>query len=185
MKSIYPETGMNTQYNLLCISPELQTIGACIKCCICLCNRACRLASTADTSPVPYHPCQVTATHLKIGYSKMTATGTHSPNELLWNIRAITQNPTMHQTNIPQWMHHFVAEMCTHVHISVTKWCIVGHGTDALWDCGKWDWCIVRYVQQVGNDHQFVHKSSRQIHTRSVGTHRVQTHSSFLCDITF
>ena len=23
-------------------------------------------------------------------------------------------------------MHYFVTEMCTHVHISVTKWCIVG-----------------------------------------------------------
>ena len=31
-------------------------------------------------------------------------------------------------------MHHFVTEMCTHVHISVTKWCIVGYETDALWD---------------------------------------------------
>ena len=34
-------------------------------------------------------------------------------------------------------MHHFVAEMCTCVHISVTKWCIVGYGTDAFWDL--WD----------------------------------------------
>ena len=31
-------------------------------------------------------------------------------------------------------MNHFVTEMCTHVHISVTKWCIVGYGTGALWD---------------------------------------------------
>ena len=31
-------------------------------------------------------------------------------------------------------MHHFVTEMCTHVHISVTKWSIVGYGTGALWD---------------------------------------------------
>ena len=31
-------------------------------------------------------------------------------------------------------MHHFVTEMCTHVHISVTKCCIVGYGTIALWD---------------------------------------------------
>ena len=31
-------------------------------------------------------------------------------------------------------MHHFVTEMCTHVHISVTKWCIVGCTTGALWD---------------------------------------------------
>ena len=31
-------------------------------------------------------------------------------------------------------LHHFVTEMCTHVHISVTKWCIVRYDTDALWD---------------------------------------------------
>ena len=31
-------------------------------------------------------------------------------------------------------MHHFVTEMCTCVHISVTKWCIVGYETGALWD---------------------------------------------------
>ena len=30
----------------------------------------------------------------------------------------------------------FVTEMCTYVHISVTKWCIVGYGTGALWDLG-------------------------------------------------
>ena len=28
----------------------------------------------------------------------------------------------------------FITEMCTCVHISVTKWCIVGYGTGALWD---------------------------------------------------
>ena len=31
-------------------------------------------------------------------------------------------------------MHHFVTEMCTHVHISVTKLHIVGYGAGALWD---------------------------------------------------
>ena len=54
----------------------------------------------------------------------------------------------MNDTNIHQWpyhkshnaldkyptMHNFVTEMCTHVHISVTKWCIVWYGTGALWD---------------------------------------------------
>ena len=30
-------------------------------------------------------------------------------------------------------MHHFT-EMCTHVHIYFTKWCIVGCGTGAVWD---------------------------------------------------
>ena len=34
-------------------------------------------------------------------------------------------------------MHHFVTEMCTNVHISVTKWCIVGYGTGTLWDLGN------------------------------------------------
>ena len=37
-------------------------------------------------------------------------------------------------------MHHLVTEMCTCVHISVTKWCIVGYETGALWDL--WDWSI-------------------------------------------
>ena len=31
-------------------------------------------------------------------------------------------------------MYHFVTEMCTYVHISVTKWYIMGYGTGALWD---------------------------------------------------
>ena len=39
-------------------------------------------------------------------------------------------------------MHHFVTEMCTCVHISVTKWCIVGYLSDALWDL--WESSILR-----------------------------------------
>ena len=31
-------------------------------------------------------------------------------------------------------MHHFVTEMCTHVHTSVTRWSIVGYRSGALWD---------------------------------------------------
>ena len=31
---------------------------------------------------------------------------------------------------------NFVTEMCTSVHISVTKWCIVGYVSDVLWDSG-------------------------------------------------
>ena len=37
-------------------------------------------------------------------------------------------------------MQYFVTEMCTGVHISVTKWCIVGYLSDALWDL--WDGSI-------------------------------------------
>ena len=31
-------------------------------------------------------------------------------------------------------MQYFVTEMCSNVHISVTKWCIVRHGAGAFWD---------------------------------------------------
>ena len=31
-------------------------------------------------------------------------------------------------------MHHFVTEMCTNVHISVTKWCIMKYQIGELWD---------------------------------------------------
>ena len=31
-------------------------------------------------------------------------------------------------------MHHFLKEMFTHVHISITKWWIVGYGTGAWGD---------------------------------------------------
>ena len=37
-------------------------------------------------------------------------------------------------------MHHFVTEMCTCVHISVTKLCIVVYLSNALWDL--WNWFI-------------------------------------------
>ena len=45
-------------------------------------------------------------------------------------------------------MHHFVSEMCTCVHISVTKWCIVGYLSDALWDL--WDGCVGRFKFKFG-----------------------------------
>ena len=31
-------------------------------------------------------------------------------------------------------MHNSVTEMWTHVHISATKWCVVGYETGVLWD---------------------------------------------------
>ena len=40
---------------------------------------------------------------------------------------ALVTYPKMHRP-------HFETEMCTHVHISVTKWCIVGYVTSALWN---------------------------------------------------
>ena len=31
-------------------------------------------------------------------------------------------------------MHHFATKTCTHVHIAVAEWCIVGYGAGVLWD---------------------------------------------------
>ena len=52
-------------------------------------------------------------------------------------------------------MQHFVTEMCTCVHISVTKWCIVGYLSDALWDLWNGSitilptlWCICNNLLQ-------------------------------------
>ena len=42
-------------------------------------------------------------------------------------------------------MHHFVTEMCTCVHISVTNWCIVGYKSNALWNL--WDVSILMYMR--------------------------------------
>ena len=39
-------------------------------------------------------------------------------------------------------MHHFVTELCKHMHISATKWCMVGYLSDASWDL--WDGCLQR-----------------------------------------
>ena len=39
--------------------------------------------------------------------------------------------------------HQFVTEMCTYVHISATKWYIVGYLSDALWVC--WDVSICHW----------------------------------------
>ena len=40
-------------------------------------------------------------------------------------------------------MHHFVIEICTHVHISVTKWGIVGQG---LVHCGIWGIGSIKFI---------------------------------------
>ena len=52
--------------------------------------------------------------------------------------------PILHTT-----MHGFVTEMCACVHISVTKWCIVGYLSDALWDFwdGSVGWCRQLWLQ--------------------------------------
>ena len=53
-------------------------------------------------------------------------------------------------------MHHFVTAMCTLVHASVTKWCIVGYVTGALWDlCSTFipNWCMGGIDAQIRTVH--------------------------------
>ena len=53
-------------------------------------------------------------------------------------------------------MHHLVTEMCTFVHISVTKGCILGYWFDALWElwngstAEKWNIDIRKITSYIG-----------------------------------
>ena len=65
-------------------------------------------------------------------YGNHTAIVVRNPAGFVSKSAPIT-NPAIHQTNIPQCT-IFVTEMCTCVHISVTKRYIVGYGIGASWD---------------------------------------------------
>ena len=67
--------------------------------------------------------------------------------EIFFIVNVLFQNPpdliidlllkSHNASNSYPTMHHFVTEMCTCVHISVTKWCIVGYLSSALQDLGE------------------------------------------------
>ena len=60
----------------------------------------------------------------------------------------ITQSHKSHNAPMPSpSMLHFVIEMCTFVHTSVTKRCIVRYLSDALWDL--WDGSITLLMAQL------------------------------------
>ena len=60
-------------------------------------------------------------------------------NQASWSLTKQLDRPVaqISQCAIVQYpiMHHFVTEMCTCVHISVTKWCIVGYLSNHCWIC--------------------------------------------------
>ena len=64
------------------------------------------------------------------------------PNfHVLCDVNSIDQSHKSHNaSDIYPTMRHFLTEMCTPVHISVTKWCLVG---------GLWDGYSVGYVRLV------------------------------------
>ena len=50
-----------------------------------------------------------------------------------------------HNAPVPySTMHHFVTEMCTCVHISVTKWFIVGCSSNGLWDLSVYEMGVLQ-----------------------------------------
>ena len=56
---------------------------------------------------------------------------------IVWCWACLSTDPSQESHNASDkypTMHYFVTEMCTHVHISVTKQCIVGYENGALWD---------------------------------------------------
>ena len=73
----------------------------------------------------------------------------------MWCVKYINKIDPSHKSqnaSVPYpTMQHFVTEMCTCVHISVTKWCIVGYLSDAFWDL--WDGSIAErpLIRQTGH----------------------------------
>ena len=63
------------------------------------------------------------------GANELTAAAWIEPFHISYN--APVTYPTIHR---------FVTEMCKHLHISVTKWCLAECLSRALWDL--WDWSI-------------------------------------------
>ena len=68
---------------------------------------------------------------------------------LAYEQRSLLPRNTVHTVETLKWKCHIhemdpshkshnasdkYPEMCTYVHVSVKKWCIVGYGTGALWD---------------------------------------------------
>ena len=54
-----------------------------------------------------------------------------------------------HKAPVPYpTMHHFVTEMCTCVRISVTKWCIVGYLSKAIWNL--WNGSMASLWEKMG-----------------------------------
>ena len=63
------------------------------------------------------------------------------------------ENINVRLGNIAFWQ-AWLSEVCTHVHISVTKWCIVGYGTGALLDlCNLSYWVFTASVYRIQYAH--------------------------------
>ena len=79
---------------------------------------------------------------------------------------------------IRQISHHFVTEMCTNVHISVTKWCIMGYATGVLWDL--WDGSILNNAiilsHNIQTDLPYLHILLTPVFHQSTGADAITTY---------
>ena len=90
-----------------------------------------------DRYPTVQHFVTEMCTHVHISVTKCCIVGHGSVVKFDLNLFGIGIDPSHKSHNALDrypTVQHFVTEMCTHVHISVTKCCIVGHGSVALWD---------------------------------------------------
>ena len=109
---------------------------------------------------------QLSATNPIVGHFRSLTSGSndtihmHTPpntNAFLIQCEWTDLSNKFHNAPVPYpTMLHFVAEMCTYVHISVTKSCIVGYLCDAV--CDLWEWCI--------NDHHSIHPPTNGINNQ-------------------
>ena len=77
---------------------------------------------------------------LPVWHQAIAWTNVYLYSMMLYDIHLRTIEPSHKSHNSSDkypTMHCFVTEMGVYVHISVTKWCIVGYGTSVLWD--MWD----------------------------------------------
>ena len=77
----------------------------------------------------------ITTDHTDVTFSFLIPLSVHmtTVNNSLWPSDLLYKSH-----NAPVTMQYFATEMCTWVHISVTKWYIVGYLSDVLWDFVRW-----------------------------------------------
>ena len=95
---------------------------------------------------------------------------------------ASTIDPSLKSHNAPvpyPTIHHFVTEMCTRVHISVTKRCIVGYFSDALWDL--WDGSSIKVITLTSLSSPTI--LCGHTHTQCVSEHPELTNSTYIASV--
>ena len=110
--------------------PYLQYKRCAILWCLFMCNVSSNFIENCDRARMTYYcPAGFSAVSCVIPKELIKPHCLQHGGKLWQQHGAQQQNKLTNST-----MHHFVRGMCTCVHISVTKWCIVRYFCDALWD---------------------------------------------------